>query len=168
MTEPWIPSNIPEPIEPTKIYVASSWRNVFQPMVVSILRQAKFEVYDFRHGSSVVPSRGERTKGFNWRQIDPNWQQWENHEFIAALDHPGATAGFDADFDAMKEADKFVLVMPCGRSAHLEAGWAIGQDKPTAILLDAGDSAEPELMYKMADCITDSMIDLLGWLGVED
>ena len=48
----------------------------------------------------------------------------------------------------MEWADAFVLLMPCGRSAHLEAGWAIGAGKPTAILLSAG---EPELMYKMAD-----------------
>ena len=27
--------------------------------------------------------------------------------------------------------DTFVLVLPCGRSAHLELGWAVGQGKRT-------------------------------------
>lgn len=31
-----------------KIYVASSWRNVFQQDVVGILRDLGHEVYDFR------------------------------------------------------------------------------------------------------------------------
>jgi nucleoside 2-deoxyribosyltransferase len=49
--------------------------------------------------------------------------------------------------DALEDCDACVLVMPCGRSAHLEAGFAIGAGKPTAILISEG---EPELMYKMA------------------
>jgi len=60
-----------------------------------------------------------------------------------------------------------VLVLPCGRSAHLELGWAAGQGKRTAILLD-GPQVTPELMYKMVDHISTDAFDLLGWLGVED
>ena len=85
------------------------------------------------------------------------------------------------DLDAMEWADRFVLVMPCGRSAHLEAGWAIGSGKPTAILLgpdlvppysdedginpdDCRMSDEPELMYKLADLVTGSFDRVLEWL----
>ena len=32
-----------------KIYVASSWRNKYQPEVVAALRKAGHEVYDFRN-----------------------------------------------------------------------------------------------------------------------
>ena len=32
-----------------KIYVASSWRNTYYPQVVETLRQAGYEVYDFRN-----------------------------------------------------------------------------------------------------------------------
>jgi len=45
-------------------------------------------------------------------------------------------------------ADACVLVMPCGRSAHLEAGYFVGANKRLVILIDDG---EPELMYKLAD-----------------
>lgn len=32
-----------------KIYVASSWRNQYQPQVVRFLHEQGHEVYDFRH-----------------------------------------------------------------------------------------------------------------------
>jgi hypothetical protein len=56
-----------------------------------------------------------------------------------------------------------VLVLPAGRSAHLEAGWFVGQAKRTAILLD-GPIVTPELMYKMADFVAPNLFDLLEWL----
>lgn len=48
-----------------KIYVASSWRNVFQQDVVNILRDLGHEVYDFKN-----PPHGNG--GFKWSDIDPN------------------------------------------------------------------------------------------------
>ena len=66
---------------------------------------------------------------------------------------------------AIQCADAFVLVLPCGRSAHLELGWAIGAGKRTCILTHG---EEPELMAKMADHIATDVMDLLAWLGVED
>jgi hypothetical protein len=92
---------------------------------------------------------------------------WETKaDYLAMLDHPRSRAGFQSDFDAMQRADTFVMVLPCGKSAHLELGWAIGAGKRTAILLE--DPVEPELMYLMVDHLATSVIDLLGWLGVQD
>lgn len=78
------------------------------------------------------------------------------------VSHPVAIEGFSADFAAMERADTFVLVLPCGKSAHLELGWAVGAGKRTAILLE--DPVEPELMYRMVDFMTPSTDELLGWL----
>ena len=121
------------------IYVASSWRNAKQPGVVKILRGAGFDVYDFRN-----PKPGDN--GFHWSEIDPNWKDWTCAEYVRGLEHPTAKAGFASDFEAMKAADACVLVLPCGRSAHLEAGWFVGRGKPVFALLDV---IEPELMYAM-------------------
>lgn len=126
-----------------RIYVASSWRNELQPEVVMALRADGPVVYDFKNPRPF-------NTGFKWSEIDPNWEQWTPAEYRAALDHPVAQRGFASDFDAMKWADTFVLVLPCGRSAHLELGWAAGQGKQTLILLD---KMEPELMVKMVDHI---------------
>ncbi len=145
--------------EHKNIYVASSWRNNFQPAVVTALRIAGFEVYDFKN----PPDKA----GFGWEQINADWKDWTNDEYLYALEHPLAEEGFKADFDAMKWADTFVLVQPCGRSAHLELGWAVGAGKHTCILLST-EPEEPELMVKMCDHISHDIIDLLGWLGVEN
>ena len=136
-----------------KIYVASSWRNRKQPNVVAFLRKLGHEVYDFRRPWGEVD-------GFHWSDIDPNWKNWDPETFREALDSPIAQKGFGKDFSAMKWADAFVMVMPCGASAHLETGWAAGQGKPTAILLCDG---EPELMYNMVTLVT-SLEELKNWL----
>lgn len=83
-------------------------------------------------------------------------------EYLAMIEHPRALEGFDHDFGAMRRADTFVLVLPCGKSAHLELGWAVGAGKRTAILLE--DPVEPELMYRMVDHLATSVDDLLAWL----
>jgi len=124
-----------------KIYVASSWRNDTQPALVQYLTEQGHEVYDFKN-----PAPGNN--GFGWRELDPNWQNWNNNQYIAALEHPIAESGYASDFNAMQWADACVLVLPCGRSAHTEAGWMQGQGKPTIVLLDP-NGQEPELMYKI-------------------
>ncbi|PYG86718.1 hypothetical protein LY28_02744 [Ruminiclostridium sufflavum DSM 19573] len=122
-----------------KIYVASSWRNNIQPFVVEALRNEGHEVYDFKN-----PEPGNH--GFHWGEIDPDWESWSPEKFREALSHPVAESGFKLDMKALKECDACVMVLSCGRSAHLEAGYAIGAGKPTVIMLQNG---EPELMYKM-------------------
>ena len=148
-----------------KIYVASSWRNKGQPFVVNELRRQGHRVYDFRN----PPNRS----GFGWEKLDPDWQNWDVQRYKEMLDHPIAIRGFNADMEALDEAHACVLVMPCGRSAHLEAGYAIGQNKPTAILFPStvmllGDGTvpkiEPELMYRMADLVTDYLAEVFDWL----
>ena len=126
-----------------RVYVASSWRNDIQPAVVQAVRAAGHEAYDFKN-----PRPGDN--GFHWSEIDPDWQNWSMEEYRTALEHPVAQSGFASDWDAMQWADSCILVMPCGRSAHIEAGYFMGAGKRLVILL--GD-AEPELMYRMADHI---------------
>ena len=123
-----------------RIYVASSWRNERQPEIVAALRFAGHEVYDFRN-----PGDGET--GFHWSEIDPNWQQWTPQQFRSALARSRLVdAGYTKDLNAMRWADACMLVLPSGRSAHLEAGWFVGQGKRAFVFLADG---EPELMYRM-------------------
>lgn len=139
-----------------RIYVASSWRNLLQPAVVKSLRSLGHEVYDFKN-----PRPGNN--GFSWREIHPDWQNWTLEQYVDALDHPMAIAGFESDWNAMVEADACVMVMPCGRSAHIEAGYFVGAGKPLYIL--QVEAAEPELMYKMATRILtryDQLLDVFA------
>lgn len=140
----------------SKIYVASSWRCEFRPAIVLLLRQEGHKVYDFRH-----PSEGNN--GFAWSSIDKHWQMWDTATYREALTDPVAEAGFNLDFEAMKWADACVLVLPCGRSAHLEAGYFVGAGKPLHIFIP--EKCEPELMYKMATSICMNYTELLKALG---
>ena len=134
-----------------KIYVASSWRNVDQPFYVKELRMLGHDVYDFRN-----PEKGDI--GFAWGEIDENWKNWDEKEFIENLEHPACERGFNLDWGAMKDADVCVLINPCGKSAHLEAGYFVGANKPLIIMTDEG--MEPELMYKMATSIIHNPMQL--------
>lgn len=137
-----------------KIYVASSWRNIRQPKIVQMLRDEEYEVYDFRN-----PKENDLSdNGFHWSEIDPNWKSWNMEEYRRCLNHPVAEAGFLTDFNAMKWANVFVGVMPFGRSASLEMGWAAAARKQTILLLENG---EPELMVKMLDHICCSVREML-------
>src|SRR3990167_1853227 len=140
-----------------RIYVASSWRNEAQPTVVARLKQAGHEVYDFRN----PPDR----TGFDWRDIDPNWENWSTAQYKEALTTEFAKAGFASDMNALMEADVTVLVGPSGRSAHLELGVAVGQEQITCVLLTRPQEAE--LMYKMCDLITDDVEEIVAFLARE-
>lgn len=126
-----------------RIYLASSWRNVYQADVLKALREAGHEVYDFKN-----PAPGNT--GFSWEQCDPDLMSDLTVERMrSVLCHPVARTGFQYDFDAMKRANICVLLLPSGMSAHLEAGWFAGAGKPVVVL--APEIREPELMYKLFD-----------------
>lgn len=148
-----------------KIYLASSWRNTYHSDILFQLRDSGFEVYDFKNPTF-------DNKGFSWQQIDKNWEKWTYQGFTQALYHPIAIDGFKLDFDAMKQADCCVLLLPSGRSAHLEAGYFVGANKPLFIHIPVEAYDTPELMYKMAVSISGCYEDLDAqlqryseWLG---
>ena len=136
-----------------RIYVASSWRNKYQPEVVAALRKAGHEVYAFRN-----PPHGGA--GFHWTDIDENAPNWTFAEYAEGLIHPKAEKQFKADLDALNWADTCVLVLPCGRSAHTEAGWMAGKGKKVFVYIP--EMQEPELMYKLFDQVVGDLDSLVN------
>ena len=110
-----------------KIYVASSWRNQYYSDVVDRLREAGHEVYDFRN-----PPQG--TGGFHWSDVDPNYMEWSVDQYREGMKSSRAQQQFSNDIQALEWADTCVLVLPCGRSAHTEAGWLAGKGKENRCL----------------------------------
>ena len=139
-----------------KIYVASSWRNQHYPEVVKSLREAGHEVYDFRN-----PPHGGN--GFRWTDIDPDAFRWTFDQYARGLTHPLAERQFAADLEALEWADACVLVLPCGRSAHTEAGWLAGRGRRVIVYIP--EMVEPELMYKLFDRVVDNLDDLCKTLA---
>ena len=168
-----------------KIYVASSWRNPYFADVVSLLLAAGHEVYDFRNpphgghgfkwaeiapdmgvgaaasagsgagagGAGVVGAVGAATGG------GAAATEWTFDQYRQGLKHPKAERQFAADLEAMQWADTCVLVLPCGRSAHTEAGWFSGRGLKTIAYIPQFD--EPELMYKLFDAVVATPTELL-------
>lgn len=142
-----------------KIYVASSWRNPSQPHVVDALRNFGHEVYDYRNPSP-------ESHGFGWSEVDPDWKNWTPKQFAAILQSNSVhiKRGFRFDKNALDWCDTCVCVLPSGRSAHLEAGYAAGQGKQVLFLLSS-TNFEPELMYLLGHgCYTElgQIIDRLS------
>jgi nucleoside 2-deoxyribosyltransferase len=139
-----------------KVYVASSWKQTNNHAdVVDALRAAGHEVYDYRN-----PSPGDH--GCSWRQIDPAVTTMRSR-WWAALHHHIAAAAYAKDMNALDDADAVVMVLPCGKSAHMELAYGVGQGKIGIILADQYRD-EPELLYNMADICQDmgEVLDLLG------
>jgi hypothetical protein len=140
------------------IYVASSWRNeAKQQATVRALRNVGHHVYDFRN-----PEPGDI--GFGWRQCATTEQLKDPRRFRdEVLTHAIARAGFSKDMRALSNAQATVLVLPCGRSAHLELGWATGAGQKTIVLLDDPIS-EPELMYLACDHLAVSIDEVIEFV----
>ncbi|WP_199188632.1 MULTISPECIES: hypothetical protein [Pirellulaceae] len=135
------------------IYVASSWRNQLQQDIVKFLRGASHEVYDFRN-----PAPGNH--GFGWSAIDPEWKSWTPKQYRSALNHPIAQRGYSFDKEALDACDACVLVLPSGRSASWEFGYAVGANKLGAVVMF--EPCEPELMY-LGNPILTNLEELDEW-----
>lgn len=145
-----------------RIYLASSWRNAHQPHVRDVLRENGHLVYDFRDplggGQGFKTGRNQlvpSATAFAWSEIDPSWQQWRVRAYREILQtHMRAAQGYVGDLRGMEWADTCVLLMPCGRSAHLEAGYMKGRGKRLVIHFADEEGFEPDLMYLLADHMT--------------
>lgn len=154
-----------------KIYLAASWRNARQPEVVKLLRDRGHKLYDFRN-----PAPGEH--GFSWSAVDVGYREWKPDQWAKLMGeevepglyraswqstNPTFIRGYRFDKRALDWCNVCVCLLPCGRSAHLEAGYAIGQGKPTIFYISP-DQFEPELMYLLSGIIVTSDDALLAAL----
>lgn len=141
----------------SRIYLATSWRNPIHGAVLDQLVQAGHQVYDFKN-----PPNG--VKGFAWSDVDPDYSEKWKADPAKYLDtlttHPRCAQGFLNDMKGLKWCDTCVLLLPCGRSAHIEAGWACGAGKRVIIVISKTDF-EPELMYLMSTHMTVTLDGLL-------
>jgi hypothetical protein len=83
----------------------------------------------------------------------------------ADLDDPGIRLLFEQDLAALRAADRFVLVLPAGAAAHMEAGIAFGLGKP-CYAVGAPDRTETLHRAFEAMCVdADDLIRVLRAAG---
>lgn len=134
------------------IYLIGSLKNEAVPKVAEELRMCGFEVFD------------------DWYSAGPEADDyWQAHcrlrgmGYAEALATPHADCVFEFDRRYLEAADTVVLVLPAGKSGHIELGWALGQGKRGFILFD-GEPDRYDVMYKFATGVAfslDELIDLL-------
>jgi hypothetical protein len=128
-----------------KIYVIGSLRNPEVPKIATKIREAGYEVFDDWY--SAGPEADDM-----WRTYEKNER---GHTYAQALEGYAAKHVFEFDKHHLGTAYAVILVLPAGKSGHLELGWAIGKGKRGYILLD--DPERWDVMYQFADVVTDKL-----------
>lgn len=140
------------------VYLIGSLRNPLVPLTAARLRQEGFDVFDDWFAA------GERA--------DDSWQAYEiarGHSFQEALRGHAAKHVFQHDLFHLHRSHVGVLVLPAGRSGHLELGFLVGQGKSCFTLLpDGRDPDRYDVMAQYATVVRnqDELLDAIktcGW-----
>ena len=123
-----------------KIYIASSWKNCQKCLDLS------GQLRDWGHEVDCFCDASMGRYVFDYRDIGPI----EEMDTIAFLDNPQSQAAFQEDQRWLNWCDAVVMVLPCGKSAHLEAGYAKGQNK-FLVIYGPFVTGEVDVMYGFAD-----------------
>ncbi len=126
-------------MEKPVIYIIGSLKNEKIPHIAKKIREIGFEVFDdwFSPGPEADDfwRKYEKIRGSTYKQALNNWAGKHIFEF---------------DKFHIDRANIGILIMPAGKSAHLELGYMIGQGKKTYVFFDK----EPErwdVMYQFAE-----------------
>jgi nucleoside 2-deoxyribosyltransferase len=115
-----------------------------------------------------------REKGFDpyasWMaagpQADDYWQEYCNHRGMSykeALKDYSAQNVFEFDRTHLGRCDGAILVLPAGKSGHIELGYMVGLGKPSFVLFDNVPDRY-DVMYNFATDVCFSETELLDSL----
>ena len=130
------------------IYLIGSLRNPQVPIVAAEMRTWGHDVFDDWYAAGP--------------EADDKWQEYETQRkrnFTQALYSPHARTVFDFDTHWLKSSTAAVLVMPGGKSAHLELGWILGRGVSGYVLFD-NPPDRYDIMYQFATGVAMSMEEL--------
>lgn len=129
-------------------YIIGALKNPEIPIIATQLRSVGYEIVDDWYAAG--PEADEI-----WRE----YEQARGRPFCEAIKGIHAKAAFESDKEWLDKADFVVLVLPAGKSGHLELGYAIGKGKPAWVLMP-----EPpmrfDLMYRFATGIVATVDEL--------
>ena len=120
-----------------RLYLIGSLRNPEVPKVANALRKAGHDVFDDWYAAG--PEADDK-----WRE----YEQQRGNSYLYALYGYAAEHVFEFDKKHLDACDGAVLLLPAGKSGHLELGYVIGQGKLGYIIIDNPDRWD--VMYKFA------------------
>lgn len=137
-----------------KVYIGGSLSN---PAIVQVTKELQDAgIYAFSEWYTPGP------------EADVLWRDYERalgYSYKEALKRPAAVNTFNFDKRHIDECNVFLMVLPCGKSAHMELGYAIGSGKRGFILMPE----EPErwdVMYGFAEAVVSTTKELINALSV--
>lgn len=132
-----------------EVYVAGSLKSERPGNVAADLRANGFSVFD------------------DWRapgpDADDHWKTYEQargRTYEEALKGHAAVNIYNFDKRHIDASDALVLVLPAGKSGHLELGYFLGQGKRGYILLDDTD-VRWDIMYQFCTGVFSKIEDLM-------
>ncbi len=135
------------------VYLIGSLRNPEVPRVAERLRRAAFSVFEEWHSAGPTADSDflayAKTRGWNYAD---------------ALRSDASRNIFEFDKRHMEASNIGVLLLPAGRSGHLELGVMHGWGKPTYVLHDTYPTDRIDHMYRFADGVFDDVEDLVAHL----
>lgn len=120
-----------------KVYIAGSLANKLIPTITEQVQEWDHDAFSewFTPGPDA----------------DVNWRDYElalGNNYRQALRLPSAQNTYQFDKKHIDLSDIMVVVLPCGKSAHLEAGYFVGKGKPVLMYFpDASDPERWDVMY---------------------
>ena len=130
-----------------KIYIASSWQNPYFDDIVSILRDGNHEVRANGATRPAPPPFPGAAGNAGNRLGGPDGSL---DSVMSFLHLPSTQSRYQRHCEALVEAEVLLCVLPCGRSAHVELGMALGLSIPVVLV---HDGIEPDLLHLGVDAV---------------
>lgn len=151
-----------------KIYLASSWKNKEEVRkLAEQLRGLSFvEVDDFTD-----PSLGRYV--FSWDDLEDEYKNVSGKVIpsssyvvpIKFVRDERSIKAFKEDINRIRWSKVLILILPCGRSAHTEFGYAAAAGKRLIVYAPGGFKQEDcEVMYNFAELMTYSLKEIFDQL----
>lgn len=98
--------------------------------IADALRSDGHQVFDFTD----PVNRPEGLGHFVFNASDWAGKPLKEIDWLEFLQFEATRTAFNSDRGGLDWADTVVLILPCGRSAHMEAGYAVGKGKDLFII----------------------------------
>lgn len=133
-------------------FIASRWRNKDTVLELTKKLRAKGKsVYCFIEGDGkAYELKNADQEPEEFMRVLENIPDWRNDFRVREV--------FDVDMNALKDSECLILLLPAGKSAHLEAGVAYGMGKKCILV---GEQQETESLYLIFDEMYSTMDEFI-------
>lgn len=135
-------------------FIASRWRN--KPHVLELARKIESKgkkVYNFIEGDGTdyeLKDLEEKYEPEEFMKMFESIPDWQNSKAIKEI--------FEVDMNALRDSETVILLLPAGKSAHIEAGVSYGMGKRTIVV---GEQIEAEASYLIFNEMYSSIEDFI-------